>query len=201
MVSNTYMPMVAFFPKSNIYSSSHDKTLDLKNSLSQTLTKYYPFAGRLAKVAPAFVDCNDSGAEFLAASIDCTLSDFLQNSQHEDLAQFFPHGLIYCNSNRRGDDLESDEVIPLLVQVNHFECGGVAVAVSLTHRVADASSLVHFINDWAKMTRFSSAKKTHEILVDPKFKCFEYKNLNYEGFSHDLGSTNCITRSFIFPNS
>lgn len=88
------------------------------------------------KVAPAYVDCNDEGAEFLEASIDSTLSNFLQKSQHKDLDQFFPYGL--CGDK----DLQSDKMIPLAVQVNHFECGGVAVAVSLCHKIADGSSLV-----------------------------------------------------------
>ncbi|KVH90234.1 Chloramphenicol acetyltransferase-like domain-containing protein [Cynara cardunculus var. scolymus] len=84
------MPMVVFYPNSAI----HAKTLDLKNSLSQTLTQYYSFAGRHAKIASAYVDCNDEGAEFLEASVNGTLSNFLQNSLHEDLDQFFPYGTV-----------------------------------------------------------------------------------------------------------
>ncbi|CAI9304089.1 unnamed protein product [Lactuca saligna] len=202
IIPHAYMPMIAFYPNTSIYRSSHDKTHDLKNSLSQTLTKYYPFAGRLPKVAPVFVDCNDNGVEFLEASIDSTLSDFLKNSQHEDLDQFFPHGLVYCNSNSRDDVLENEEVIiPLAVQVNHFECGGVAVAVSMSHKIADGSSLVQFINDWATMTRFFSDKHEHEVLVDPKFISVESIKLNYIGDSLDYESKDCVTRSFVFPNS
>ncbi|KAL4581229.1 hypothetical protein LXL04_017439 [Taraxacum kok-saghyz] len=197
MISHAYMPMVAFFPNTSIHLTSHDKTLDLKNSLSQTLTKYYPFAGRFEKVAPSFVDCNDNGAEFLEALIDTTLSDFLQNSHHEDLDQFFPLGLIYFNS----DDLEREEVIPLAIQVNHFECGGVAVAVSMTHKIADGSSMVHFINDWAKTTRFCSNNQKKESLIDPIFKSFEYMNMNCKGLSDDLEWKECVTTSFMFPNS
>ncbi|KAL4581228.1 hypothetical protein LXL04_017438 [Taraxacum kok-saghyz] len=200
-ISNTYMPMIAFFPKNTRNQlTSHDQTLDLKNSLSQTLTKYYPFAGRFEKVAPSFVDCNDNGAEFLEASIDSTLSDFLQNSNHEDLDQFFPFGLVYCKSKNLEIGI-SDEVIPLAVQVNYFECGGVAVAVSMSHKIADASSVVHFMNDWAKITRFSFDNQKQESLVDPKFMSFEYMNMNCTGLSHDLESNDCVTRSFMFPNS
>ncbi|KAJ0667221.1 putative vinorine synthase [Helianthus annuus] len=131
MNSNNFIPLLLFYPNTE-NRSFHAKTLDMKNSLSQILTKYYPFAGRYAKAAPAHVDCNDDGAEFLAGSIDTTLSDFLQNSQHEDLDQFFPYRQVWFNSDRK---TESDQVmIPLAVQINHFECGGVAVAVSLSTR-------------------------------------------------------------------
>ncbi|KAI3722613.1 hypothetical protein L2E82_33654 [Cichorium intybus] len=132
IISHEFTLLVAFYPHTHNYRTSHEKTLNLKNSLSQTLTKYYPFAGRYAKVAPTYVDCNDNGAQFFEASIDSTLSDFLQNSQHEDLDQFFPHGLVNYTSDGGAHDLKkNDQRIPLSVQVNHFECGGLAVAVSM----------------------------------------------------------------------
>ncbi|KAI3767309.1 hypothetical protein L2E82_17404 [Cichorium intybus] len=196
---NLFMPMVTFYPNTGI---CRDKTtLDLKNSLCQTLTKYYPFAGRHGKVAPSYVDCNDNGAEFLVASIDTTLSDFLQNSQHEDLDQFFPHGLVNFNSNRGDDyDLQSNEVTPLEVQVNYFECGGVAVAWSLSHKIADGSSLFHFMNDWAKMTRVCSTEQKNEFSINPEFIHFQYMNINSTGLNLKI-SDDCVTRSFMFPNS
>ncbi|KAI3706928.1 hypothetical protein L6452_25018 [Arctium lappa] len=197
---NTFMPMVVFYPNNGIYGSSHDKILDLKNSLSQTLTKYYPFAGRHADIAPSHVDCNDDGAEFLEASVGSTLSNFLQNSQHEDLDQFFPNGLTWYNGNRRGYDLQSDRVILLAIQVNHFECGGIAIAVSLSHKIADGSSLAHFFNDWAKVTRFCSREQKQEFPIDPRFIPFQNINLNFDGLLLKA-SNDCITRSFMFPNS
>ncbi|CAH1430484.1 unnamed protein product [Lactuca virosa] len=167
---NTFVPFVTFYPNTGFFPSSHDKILPLKKSLSETLTKYYPFAGRLAKVAPSFVDCNDQGAEFLEASIDSTLSDFLKNYQHQDLDQFFPHGLVNQKSNRPDDDdLESNGVIPLAIQVNHFECGGVAVAMSLSHKIADGNSFVHFLDDWAKMTQLLSSREQKHGLPDMDF--------------------------------
>ncbi|KAL7596359.1 hypothetical protein Lser_V15G28311 [Lactuca serriola] len=208
LVPDTFLPMVTFYANrihGRSRCRSHDKTLDLKHSLSQTLTKYYPFAGRHAKVAPACIDCNDNGAEFLEASTDTTLSDFLQSSHHEDLDQLFPHGILNYNSNHGdGDhDLHNDEVIPLAVQLNHFECGGVAVAVSLSHKVADGSSLVHFLNDWAMMTRLcSKEQKKHEFSIDhdPKFIPFQHMNVNFTSLLLER-SKDCVTRSFIFPNS
>ncbi|KAL4558467.1 hypothetical protein LXL04_036667 [Taraxacum kok-saghyz] len=183
IIPHIYMPMITFYPNTPI-SNIHDKTTDLKKSLSQTLTKYYPFAGRYGKVAPAHVDCNDNGAEFFEASIDTTLSDFLQNSKHhQDIDQFFPYALNHDN--------EPENLTPLMVQVNHFECGGVAVAVSLSHKLADANSLVQFIGDWAKTTR--------SYAIDPKFMSFEY-NINSMGGSLNR-SKDYVTRIFKFDNS
>ncbi|KAJ9555424.1 hypothetical protein OSB04_010038 [Centaurea solstitialis] len=202
IATNTFMPMVAFYPNTDISGSSDAKMCELKNSLSQTLTKYYPFAGRHAKVAPSYVDCNDDGAAFVEASVGSTLLDFFRHSQHEDLTQFFSYDRIWCNENRSGDhDLQSDDgVIPLVVQASHFECGGVAVAISLSHKLADGSSLLHFFNDWAKMTRFCSSKQKQPFPIDPRFIPFQNINMNFDGISLAV-SNDCITRSFTFPNS
>ncbi|GKC43842.1 acylsugar acyltransferase 3-like protein [Tanacetum coccineum] len=87
---SSFMPIISFYPNTGDSGSAGEKTLALKKSLSQALTKYYPFAGRHAKLAPSCVDCNDEGAVFHEASVDSTLSDFLQNSQNKDLDHFFP---------------------------------------------------------------------------------------------------------------
>ncbi|KAJ9555426.1 hypothetical protein OSB04_010040 [Centaurea solstitialis] len=193
ITTNTFIPMVVFYTNTDV------KMFELKNSLSQTLTKYYPFAGRHAKIAPSYVDCNDDGVEFVEASIGSTLLDFFKHSQHEDLDQFFPYGRIW-NKNRSSHDLQSDGVIPLAVQVSHFECGGVALALSFSHRIADGSSLIRFFYDWAKMTRFGSSEQKQEFPIDPQFIPFQNINLNFDGISLAV-SNDCITRSFTFPNS
>nr|XP_043612641.1 acyltransferase Pun1-like [Erigeron canadensis] len=197
-----FLPMVMFYP--NTTQISRDiMTNDLKNSLSQTLTKYFPFAGRLAKTAPAYIDCNDAGAEFFEASIDNTLLDFLQKSQHEDFDQLFPYERVWYESNNKSHDQSSDHMIPLAVQVNHFKCGGVAVAASLSHKIADGTSLIHFLNDWGQTTRFclkGNINNNTETPIEPEFFSYPNVNLNFNGFSLD-GPKDCVTRSFVFPNS
>lgn len=49
----------------------------LKNSLSQTLSLFYPLAGRIKEGVT--VDCNDEGALFTKARADVLLSDVLRN--------------------------------------------------------------------------------------------------------------------------
>ncbi|GKF44973.1 deacetylvindoline O-acetyltransferase [Tanacetum coccineum] len=109
---NSYTPIVAFYPRSStVYQCSADKTLDLKKSLSQTLTQYYPLAGRMKRYNPTYVNCNDEGAEFIEACNDSSLSYFLQNSEHQDLDQLIPfltmdqlipNDLIWFDPNLKG---------------------------------------------------------------------------------------------------
>ncbi|KAI3766180.1 hypothetical protein L2E82_16232 [Cichorium intybus] len=49
----------------------------------------------------------------------------------------------------------ADEITyPILaIQVNTFLCGGIRLGVSISHRVADTSTLCTFLNEWAVMNR------------------------------------------------
>ncbi|KAK9059515.1 hypothetical protein SSX86_020219 [Deinandra increscens subsp. villosa] len=201
LAPDAYMPMVIFYPNSKLHANSHVKMMDMKNSLSRTLTQYYPFAGRLAKTTPSFVDCNDEGVEFLEAHNDNLLSDFLNNTQYEDLDQLFPNGLVW--QQLRSCSFEKDRASPLAIQVNQFACGGIAVAVSLSHKIADGSSLCNFFNDWAIMTRLSSREEHngHGSPINPYFISFKNTNLNYQGIPTSKSQDGAVTRSFVFPNS
>ncbi|KAK1434778.1 hypothetical protein QVD17_00529 [Tagetes erecta] len=198
---DAYMPMLIFYPNPNTYTNPQVKMInDLKNSLSRTLTQYYPFAGRLAKTTPSFVDCNDEGVVFLEAHNDNRLSDFINNMHHEDLDQFFPNGLLW--KKLRSYSLENDRTSPLAVQVNQFACGGIAVAVSLSHKIADGSSLCNFFNDWAITTRSgTSMDQNYASPIDPYFMSFNNTNLNYQGVSLDKSRDSAVTKSFVFPGS
>nr|XP_033516706.1 acylsugar acyltransferase 3-like [Nicotiana tomentosiformis] len=41
----------------------------------------------------------------------------------------------------------------LVIQLSHFDCGGIAVSVCLSHKIADGYSLLKFLKDWAATTR------------------------------------------------
>nr|XP_043633453.1 tabersonine-19-hydroxy-O-acetyltransferase-like [Erigeron canadensis] len=118
----------------------------LKKSLSKCLTQYYPFAGRLPSAsASQYIKCNDEGVVFLEACVDFPLQDLVLNRDPDEtkIKKLVPN--VGNESNR-----------VLEVQVNHFSCGGVAVAVSLSHKVADGLTMAYFVNHWATVTRGGS---------------------------------------------
>ncbi|PWA58235.1 deacetylvindoline O-acetyltransferase [Artemisia annua] len=201
ITANAYMPVVAFYPRSSVYQSSLDKTLELKNSLSHTLTQYYPFAGKTKKISPTYVDCNDEGVEFIEACNDSSLSDFLQHSEHEDLNKLFPNDLIWFHPNRKCDDDGLSSTCPLAVQVNHFACGGVAVAISLFHKIGDGSSMLNFLSHWAKVNAGSRVRyQTNASPVNPHFITYQKRNINFQKDFPDVLGRDFVTRSFLFPN-
>ncbi|XP_076957899.1 akuammiline synthase 1-like [Bidens hawaiensis] len=188
---NSHTPIVAFYQ--NLDQSSLNKTLELKNSLPKTLTHYYPFAGRVRKTSPTYVDCNDEGVEYIEASNDNSLSNFLKQSEHEDFDPLFPNDLIWFNPRIRGDT--EGVTCPLAVQVTHFACGGVAVATTLFHKVGDARTMFNFIDHWAAM----NAKKDTSP-ISPQIISHQARNINLPDILSEKSNVGCVTRSFMFPN-
>ncbi|KAI5661783.1 hypothetical protein M9H77_21106 [Catharanthus roseus] len=64
--------------------------------------------------------------------------------------------------------LQSDSkhnTIPLAIQTNFFKCGGIAIAVQVSHKIADATSLATFMNTWAAICR----EDDKQIISQPNF--------------------------------
>ncbi|CAL1359891.1 unnamed protein product [Linum trigynum] len=141
-----YLPLLYFYPNQDPQTPFASKTQLLKTSLSSALSKYYPLAGRIRDSFT--VDCNDEGAVFLEARMNSKLAEILEDSPvDETLKLCFPDGLCYQNSN-----LSS----PLTVQVTGFDCGGMALAVCLSHTIIDVSGMCSFVNYWAALASNSA---------------------------------------------
>lgn len=116
----------------------------LEKSLEKTLTRFYPLAGRYVEEIHT-VDCNDQGVEFIRAQVNIKLQDFLDFEFNSNLVdKFIP-------SKSRVADRVTDPI--LATQVTTFQCGGVALGVSISHRIVDASTLGTFLNEWATISR------------------------------------------------
>ncbi|XP_071721844.1 acetyl-CoA-benzylalcohol acetyltransferase-like [Rutidosis leptorrhynchoides] len=115
----------------------------LEKSLSEMLTLYYPFAGRYRDEDLDAIDCCDEGAEFLLANVDCRLDQFLQEKPCLKLLnQFLPY--------------PQDEILTTIVvaiQINKFECNGIAIGFSWSHKLGDHFSYMSFFNQWANICK------------------------------------------------
>ncbi|AES82272.1 transferase family protein [Medicago truncatula] len=74
-------------------SDQNSKISQLRKSLSQILSKYYIFAGRLKDKIT--IECNDQGVTFIVTKIKNKLSDILQNPSEETLNSLFPDNFMY----------------------------------------------------------------------------------------------------------
>ncbi|KAM2214364.1 hypothetical protein PS1_021654 [Malus domestica] len=178
------------------YSSDGDGTKTftqisniLKTSLSKVLTHYYPLAGRVKH--NLVVHCSDQGVPFFEAKVKSQLlSDVIANPllSESDLNRFLPF-----------KTAEATE-IPLGVQLSVFDCGGFAIGVCISHRIADALSYFTFINNWAAI-----AKNCSNIFVCPDFSAasvFPPRNVEgYLGVSIITKRKAIITRRFVFDGA
>ncbi|KAG6422717.1 hypothetical protein SASPL_113097 [Salvia splendens] len=100
-------------------SSTPQITDHLTRSLSVILTRFYPLAGR-ATGEGEFIDCNDAGVPFSVARFrGSTLAELLATPRPDLL---LPGGAV------------------AMVQVNCFDCGGVAIGVVFWNKVVDATT-------------------------------------------------------------
>ncbi|KAK9061079.1 hypothetical protein SSX86_018259 [Deinandra increscens subsp. villosa] len=135
--------VVLFF---SINSNNHNPNLfvQLERSLGKTLTQFYPLAGRYVDNTPS-IDCTDCGAEFIRAKVNIKLEDFLVSEGNAKfIDEFIP--------SKIGSTLQQSDPL-LAAQVTTFECGSVAIGVSATHKIVDASTLSTLINEWAVTNR------------------------------------------------
>ncbi|KAI3831873.1 hypothetical protein MKX03_022245 [Papaver bracteatum] len=87
------------------------------------------------------VECNDEGVDVLR--------------------QFLPACMSSCdNSKSIPFDYGFKSKTLLAIQVNIFECGGIAIGMCMAHRLVDASTMFTFITDWAATARHTSQQNT-----------------------------------------
>ncbi|XP_059445107.1 stemmadenine O-acetyltransferase-like [Corylus avellana] len=190
---NDQMSPPVYNPLSLFYASDGDTKFNvddisdrLKKSLSEVLTLYYPLAGRIKDNSS--IDCNDKGIPFLQARVDCQLSDVVQNPVPGELNKLVPF------------ELDTHTDIAFGVQLNVFECGGIAVGACISHKVADALSYFVFVRCWAAIACGD------KDVVSPQFVAatlFPPKNISGGGFVPGVGITkdNIITNRYVFDAS
>uniref|UniRef100_A0A6N2K8G3 Uncharacterized protein n=1 Tax=Salix viminalis TaxID=40686 RepID=A0A6N2K8G3_SALVM len=135
------IPVILFYsPTAEISSKNSD---NLKKSFAETLTIFYPFAGRIKD--DSSIDCNDEGATYIEARVAGNMSMILQQPDIGQLEQ-----LQSCKPDENVD--EPCGKVMLAAQVNHFDCGGIAIVVRIRHRSGDAASLASFVKQWGAIS-------------------------------------------------
>ncbi|XP_062169615.1 stemmadenine O-acetyltransferase-like isoform X1 [Alnus glutinosa] len=183
------IPIILFYQPKNghhVDDNQVQTSSRLKRSLEQTLNRFYPFAGSIKEEHS--IDCNDEGVEYYEARVVGKLSQVLEHYNAEILNQFLPF-----------DPYESHEVL-LAVQYNMFDCGGVAIGVCVSHRIADGDTATTFLRTW------SATSREYHVLeaICPKFDAATYfppKDI-FWGLG-DMGVTkeNIVTRRLVFDKS
>ncbi|XP_047329779.1 stemmadenine O-acetyltransferase-like [Impatiens glandulifera] len=175
-----FMPLIFY------YLSSPD-SFHLKKSLSLTLSRFYPLAGRIQ--ANDAVICNDEGIQYLQAKVigNHRLIDVVNNSQPSDIQALIP-------------PKPPTKQHIMSIQVNFFSCGGIAIATHSSHKTMDALSVITFANAWAA----AAARNEVGSIVSPKFDMTALfpprDTCCYSRCTSDL-ENNVVSKRFIFSGT
>ncbi|XP_039173470.1 acetyl-CoA-benzylalcohol acetyltransferase-like [Eucalyptus grandis] len=148
---------VMFYYRDNVENPGVDisqRLLQMEESLSETLTLFYPMAGRYIEDDDCFIDCNDLGVELVYAKVDGQIVKLLHGDPDIDLLE----RLSKYPTNVVGNPL-------VVIQVNAFECSGLAISVRFTHKIGDMYTMAMFINSWA-----TTCRGNVDAIVTPSFE-------------------------------
>ncbi|KAL0367637.1 UNVERIFIED_CONTAM: Stemmadenine O-acetyltransferase [Sesamum radiatum] len=183
-----FMHLVYFY-EADAKFSNPAKSNHLKKSLSQVLSKFYPLAGRL--VDDLYVDCNDEGVPYVEAIANCSLSQVIKNPVVKNMDKFLP-----C----KVDDVVQN--LCMAVQVTYFQCGGTAIGLVISHKIADGSSFFLVANSWAAVARNGNFD---DDVSGPKFEGAKiFTPQDPAGFKPSTGivmKEELVTKIFTFPAS
>lgn len=144
----------------------------LKKSLSETLTRFYPLAGKIKDNLT--IQCDDYGAYYLETRVNCQLSQVLTNPEANTLKKFLPSYDLHFRSGSSGsttnNELDLKDLIQLVIQVNVFDCGGMAIGISMCHKIGDLASMTTFLDSWARTScRGTNSTADDQEMVTPYF--------------------------------
>ncbi|XP_038716204.1 stemmadenine O-acetyltransferase-like [Tripterygium wilfordii] len=189
LIPSPYAPIVLF------YHSNSDSVISLdllKQSLSKTLTHFYPLAGTIND--DLSIDCSDEGAYYVETKVNCTLDHFLTNPDLLLIHRFLPCDLILK---------ESAGTFVSNFQVNVFECGGIAIGICISHKVLDGAALSTFIKAWSGAARGCDEALLPNFVASSVFPASDLwlrdSSIVMWGSLFRLGK--CRTRRFVFDSS
>ncbi|XP_040986434.1 stemmadenine O-acetyltransferase-like [Juglans microcarpa x Juglans regia] len=190
-----YVPWIFYYaiPSTGRKESNAIETRErinhLKQSLSQALTRISPLAGRVKD--NLFIECNDEGADFSEAEVNCPLSEILRRPEVGVLDQLLPRD--YRCSN------PSMELMQLAIQVNIFSCEGMAIGICALHKLVDGATLSFFVNMWGAINASGGSAGDSFTPFFPGSQLFPPRNLSVPRF--EIPKAKCITKRFLFPAS
>ncbi|XWS66498.1 hypothetical protein CRYUN_Cryun05aG0204800 [Craigia yunnanensis] len=165
LIPPNYVPVIFFYTRSSdSYFDSAQISSQLKKSLSKTLNQFYPLSGR--PIGNFCIDHYEEGVPFIEARVNGCLSDYLQFIELEKLNQLLPpFEPFLC--------LSDPAVQPqLAVQLNIFDCGGIALAMCCSHKIIDASTISAFLRSWATFSQGTNAEIPHPDLLKASSRLF-----------------------------
>ncbi|KAI3783280.1 hypothetical protein L1987_42357 [Smallanthus sonchifolius] len=88
LIPAPYAPIILYYPNDQANLDIQESLKSLKDSLSKTLTRFYPLAGSIKN--DLLIDCDDVGAYFAVARVNTRLDEFLSHPDLDLINHFLP---------------------------------------------------------------------------------------------------------------
>ncbi|KAL0002761.1 hypothetical protein SO802_016542 [Lithocarpus litseifolius] len=125
-----------------------------KKTLSDTFNIFFPFSGSIK--TNLFIHDFETGVPFSEARVNCSMSEFLKHQETNLLALFVPYRT-FCK--------ETDTTIAqVAIKLNIFVCGGIAIGLSCSHKIEDATTSSSFLHSWDATFTGSPEKPSHGLI-------------------------------------
>lgn len=186
LIPAPYAPIVLFYPNLNDVKV-HEKSALLKKSLAQTLSSFYPLAGRFKDELS--IDCNDQGVNYVTTNISCHLIEFLKEPNLESIGQFLP-----CQPPFK--ELTAGDYVTN-IQINVFECGGIAIGLCIAHKVLDGAGLSTFLKNWSGLVQSPNLMANYFFPADDLW----LRDTSMKMWSSMFKKGNFVTKRFLFSAS
>ncbi|KAL4590520.1 hypothetical protein LXL04_003452 [Taraxacum kok-saghyz] len=139
-----YIPFVFFYANNTNGNNDNliaERSKRLKESLSKTLTQFYPYAGK--HIDDNHINCNDEGVYYVETRIDGDLSSFIAKPDYKLLQKLLSMPLD-LKEPTRGFYIS-------MIQENFFSCGGVGISIAHSHKLVDGCTYMTFLKAWASL--------------------------------------------------
>ncbi|GJR19370.1 vinorine synthase-like protein [Tanacetum coccineum] len=192
IVFDVYTPLILFLPNTNKASVTDvvtKRSKHLKEALSQTLTQFYPVAGKI--MDNLHIKCNDEGVYYKETRVNQALNDFLSDPDDPKVRELIPE-------HPRTSESSVGNFL-LGVQVNIFSCGGIGIGTSMSHKILDGETYYTFMKAWAEAARGSPQTISPSFVASKIFPGNPCKD--YSVSSKFLTSKRTTTKRFVFNSN
>ncbi|XWS70485.1 hypothetical protein CRYUN_Cryun03dG0052100 [Craigia yunnanensis] len=152
---------VVFFYKSSCAYQNLSLDLifsSLKSGLEETLSNWYPAAGRLSlnsNDGKLNLWCNNNGAVLVEAVTNAKIIELGDLSQYNEFFEYLAYKPVF-----QGNFSE----MPLIVaQVTKFGCGGYSISIGVSHSLFDGPATYDFLHAWASNSAILKEKRGTEL--------------------------------------
>ncbi|CAM6122099.1 unnamed protein product [Calypogeia fissa] len=130
----------------------------IKQGLRKVLVPFFPWAGRWIAIPEGRgrrLVCNDKGIPFIEARVvDKDLDSVLRiSSEFRPVPELQGYGVLGMKEASFKQRMLPDGLPCAFAQVTRFRCGGLVVAVTFNHMLADGKSLLQFLTAWSDFSR------------------------------------------------